>query len=291
MARLAVFQGIISITFRLISEFMGRENPIVMQLEHKDRYRARLPLAIFLLIAFLGCGNTRWKVAETPDLLIYYRPGSYAEKHIEQAKTDYEASFQLAEQFLPRVKKTPKVKVYLYDELKDKGYARVQEREVHYRYGEVFRLTSVHELLHIFLYEINPSAPIRLEEGICRINEGKRKKFKGQVYDIKYYQLVKLTSPDRWKAGEAFADEYKDDDQGNIAAAFALFAIKELGEKRFWAFYEQVREDNWRPLLEQYFGKKEAMIDQDLKAFIQAIPDPPEAFKFKFSPATAHLHQ
>ena len=262
-----------------------------MRLGNKKIYRAiRLPM-LFLLIGLLGCGAARWKVEETPDLLIYYRPGSYAEQHIAQARSDYEHSFQLAAQLLPTVKRTPKIKVYLYDNLKNKGFSKVKEREVHYRYGEVFRLTSSHEFLHILLYELNPKAPLRVEEGVCRINEGKRKKFKGQFYEIMYYQLVKLTSPDRWNVQEVFRDAYDNDDEGNIAAAFILFAIRELGEQRFWPFYEQLREDNWRPLLEQTFGKDVPAINRDFAAFVNTIPDPPEAFKYKYSAATAHLHQ
>ncbi len=255
-----------------------------------SKYAILLP-AVFLLSCVGGCDLPRWKVAETQDLLIYYKPGSYAEKHLSEAEADYEGSFQLAEQFMPALKKTPKVKVYLYDTLKNKGFSRVRDREVHYRYGEVFRLTSAHEFLHIFLYELNPKAPIRIEEGACRIQEGKRKKFKGKIYQIMYYQLVKLSPPDRWTLQEAFRNEYKNDDEGNIAAAFVLFAMKELGPRQFWSFYEQLEPDNWQPLVKKFFGKDAETINKDFAVFVQNIPDPPEAFRYKYSPATAYLHQ
>ncbi len=232
-----------------------------------------------------------WKTAETQHLVLYYRPFSYAEKNLSQAISSYENSFLLAEQFLPKINKIPKVKVYLHGHLKNKGYAKAAEREVHFRYDEVFRLTSVHEFLHIFLYELNSKVPLRFEEGVCRIKEGKSKKFKGQVYQIIYYQLVKLTSPDRWIVEEVFQDHYKDDDEGNIAAAFALFAMKSLGEKTFWSFYQELDKKNWEQLLTKYFGKSLADINIEFKNFVNKIPDPPEAFKYKFSPKTAHLHE
>jgi len=217
-----------------------------MKLNQFNKYRIKLWTFGLFLVLLSGCGTNNWKVAETPNLSIYYKPGSYAEKNLTTVKRVYEESFRLAEQFLPKINRTPKVKVYLYEKLKNKGYSKVKEREVHFRYGEIFRLTSVHEFLHIFLYELNPEVPLRFEEGVCRIKEGKRKKFKGNVYQILYYQLVKLTSPDRWTVKEVFQNRYKDDNEGNISAAFAVFALQELGKQQFWAFYQQLDQDNWQ---------------------------------------------
>jgi len=243
------------------------------------------------LVLMAGCGIQHWELEETPNLSIYYKPGSYAARNLAAAKKAYENSFAVAEQFLPRINKLPKVKVYLYDTLKAKGFSKVKEREVHYRYSEEFRLTSVHEFLHIFLYELNPKAPLRVEEGLCRIKEGKAKKFKGQHYHIMYYQLVKLTPPERWKLDEVFQDHYQDDDEGNIAAAFVLFALQRLGEKRFWAFYKELDKTNGQALLKKYFAKDLTDVEREFAVFVRAIPDPPEAFKYKFSPETAYLHQ
>src|SRR5262245_2023901 len=244
-----------------------------------------------LLILTTGCDMQNWKTEETNNLDIYYKPGSYAEQNLEAAKKAYENSFAVAEQFLPTINKLPKVKVFLYDTLKAKGFSKVKEREVHYRYSEEFRLTSVHEFLHIFLYELNPNVPLRFEEGVCRIREGKAKKFKGQHYHIMYYQLVKLTPPERWKVDEVFQDNYQDDDEGNIAAAFALFATRRIGEERFWKFYRELDKTNYKVQLKKYFGKDPAALDPEFATFIHAIPDPPEAFRYKFSPETAELHR
>ncbi|MCB9757971.1 MAG: hypothetical protein H6753_06090 [Candidatus Omnitrophica bacterium] len=256
-----------------------------------NKYRTVLWLSGAMIVALFVLFQNIWKVSETQNLKIYYRPFSYAEKHLAQAQTSYENSFVAAEQFLSKINKTPKVKVYLYDNLKNKGFAKVEKREVHFRYGKVFRLTSVHEFLHIFLYELNPNVPLRFEEGVCRIREGKSKKFKGQIYQILYYQLVKLTSSDRWVVEEVFQNKYKDDDEGNIAAAFALFAMQSLGEKTFWTMYQELDQKNWQQLLGKYFGKSIDAINVEFNHYVNQIPDPPEAFKYKFSPKTAYLHQ
>lgn len=241
------------------------------------------------MVVMSGCSMNNWEVTETQNLSIYYKKGSYAHKNIQEAKRIYENSFTVAEHFLPSINKYPKIKVFLYENLKTKGFSKVKDREVHYRYSEEFRLTSVHEMLHVFLYELNPQAPLRVEEGICRIKEGKRKKFKGQYYQIMYYQLVKFVAEERWTLDEVFQDKYKDDDEGNIAAAFVMYAINELGEKGFWDFYQELDKDNWKEKLKKYFGKDVSVIDQEFKAYVKIIPDPPEAFKFKFSKKTAHL--
>ena len=255
------------------------------------KYKIEVWSSGLFLILLSGCGMNNWKIEETPNLSIYYKSGSYAEKNLATAKRVYENSFQLAEQFLPKINKWPKVKIYLYDKLKNKGYSKVTEREVHYRYSEEFRLTSMHEFLHIFLHELNPNAPLRLEEGVCRLKEGKRKKFKGQFYQIMYYQLVKFVPKERWTVEEIFQDHYKNDDEGNIAAAFIVFALQKLKESQFWSFYQQLSKDNWKVMLKQYFKKDIAVIDQEFMAFVHTITDPPEAFKHKYSPKTAHLHK
>ncbi|HBG62595.1 MAG: hypothetical protein A2Y03_00250 [Omnitrophica WOR_2 bacterium GWF2_38_59] len=243
------------------------------------------------IVVMSGCSMNNWEVAETQNLSIYYKKGSYADRNIEEAKRIYEYSFNVAEQYLPRINKVPKLKVFLYEKLRNKGFSRVNDREVHYRFSEEFRLTSVHEMMHVFLYELNPDAPLRVEEGICRIKEGKRKRFKGNDYQIMYYQLVKLVSEERWSLNEVFQDKYKDDDEGNIAAAFIMYATNKLGEPKFWEFYQELDKDNWAGLLKKYFGQDIPVIDQEFKAYVKTIPDPPEAFKFKFSRKTAHLHK
>ena len=245
-----------------------------------------------ILIVFLsGCSNNNWKVFESTDYDIYYKAGTYAEAHLEDARRSYDNSMKLAEHVLPRINKRPKVKVYLHEGLKHKGYAKVKEREVHFRYDAEFRLTSVHEFLHIFLYEINPNVPVRFEEGYCRIRERKRKRFAGKDHDILYYQLIKFSDPARWTIHDVFKDDYNSDDDGNIAAAFVVYMITSIGEQKFWDFYEQLDKKNWRELCERYFGKPVAQIDQGFKAFVQTIPDPPEAFKHKYSPQNKHLHK
>lgn len=244
--------------------------------ENKDR-----PITCLLCLLFFlsGCGLNPWKVAETPHLSIYYKSGSYAEKHLEQAKIEYENSFQLATQLVPRIKTAPKVKVYLYDELKSKGFAYVTKYEVHYLYGEAFRLTSLHEFLHVFLYEINPKAPLRLDEGICRVWEERRKQFNGTDHQVPLYQLAKLAPQDLWTVHEVFQNKYKNDVEGNVAAAFVFYAMQELGEQSFWAFYREFNQHNWQAVVVKYFGKSLEMIDQEFKSFVQNIPDPPEAFR------------
>jgi hypothetical protein len=257
----------------------------------KNHFGRQLRVFMVCLVFLAGCGFSGWKTAETKNLTIYYKPGSYAEQHLSEAKQVYEGSFLAAEQFLPKINKEPKLKVYLYDLLESKGYSLPSKREVHYRYTAEFRLTSVHEMMHIFLFELNPNAPLRLEEGLCRLQEGKRKKFQGQYYEIKYFQLVKLTPENQWTLDEVFQDRYENDDQGNIAAAFIVFAFKELGEEKFWSFYEQVNMKNCDTRLTQYFAKDRPTIEREFKAFVNTIPDPPDAFRYKYSPETAHLHQ
>ncbi|MBU0467964.1 MAG: hypothetical protein KKD07_10600 [Candidatus Omnitrophica bacterium] len=243
------------------------------------------------MVVMSGCSMNNWEVTETQNLSIHYKKGSYADRNIQEAKRVYENSFMVAEQFLPSINKYPKVKVFLYEKLKNKGFSKVKDREVHYRYSEEFRLTSVHEMLHVFLYELNSQAPLRVEEGVCRIKEGKRKKFKGQYYQIMYYQLVKLVPEERWTLDEVFQDKYKDDDEGNIAAAFMMYAINKIGEKRFWDFYQGLDKNNWQAMLKQCFGQEASVIDKEFKAFVKTIPDPPEAFKYKYSKKTAYLHK
>jgi len=243
------------------------------------------------LLIQAGCGFHPWKKVETRHLVIHYKPGTYAEQNLQEAKKVYEHSFISAEQFLPRINKTAKLNIFLHENLKAKGYSNVDKREVHYRYSEEFRLTSKHEMLHVFLYELNPNAPLRLEEGVCRLSERKRKKFKGQFYDIRYYQLVKFVSEERWKLAEVFVNQYKDDDEGNIAAAFTAYSMNKMGPEKFWAFYQKLDKENWREHLRLAFGLPLEQIDREFKLYVQKIPDPPEAFKVKFSPKTAHLHQ
>ena len=174
---------------------------------------------------------------------------------------------------------------------KAKVFLGLKKREVHYRFSEDFRLTSAHEFLHIFLYELNPNVPLRLEEGVCRINEGKRKNFKGKDYQIMYYQLVKFVPEERWGVQEVFLDYYTGDNEGNVAAAFVLYAMEELGIEKFWDFYLELNKENWKVMLKKHFRKDLATIEGEFQAFVRTIPDPPEAFNFKNSPESEPRHK
>ncbi len=262
-----------------------------MHIKVKMTQRKRV-WSIGLILVFLsGCSKAGWKVEEAEDFDLYYKPGTYAEAHLDDALKSYTNAMKLVEHVLPAINKTPKVKVYLHEGLKHKGYAKVEKREVHFRYDADFRLTSSHEFLHIFLYELNPHVPIRFEEGYCRIRERKRKRFQGQDHDILYYQLVKFVDPSRWTIEEVFHDNYKDDDDGNIAAAYVVYMMTTLGEPRFWQFYRGLDKRNWRALTERYFGQDLKTVDQGFKAFVQSIPNPPDAFRHKYSAENEHLHK
>lgn len=232
-------------------------------------------LPIILLAVLWGCGKAGWQSVETDQLILHYRAGSYAERNLEQAVAVYEDSLQAARRLLPQVRLKGKVKVYLHDHLDKLGFTLADRREVHFRYDEEFRLTSMHEFLHIFLHRLNPKAPLRFEEGVCRMHEARTVRDGNRRVQVPLVQLGKRAAPETWRLTEIFQDFYDTDDQGNLAAAFAAFAMQEHGEERFWTFYGDLRKDVWQKPLEVYFGQDAPTIESRFVAYMERIPNPP----------------
>ena len=241
------------------------------------RLRVRLvllPLGIFLLC---GCGNGGWQSVETDRLIIHYKKDSFAEKNLAEVVADYEDSIRAAERLLPQVRLEGKVKVYLHEHLEKLGYARAAAREVHFRYDREFRLTSMHEFLHIFLHRLNPQVPLRFDEGVCRVHEVRTVRAGSGAVQVPLVQLGKRAAPSMWRLDQIFLDHYSSDEEGNLAAAFVAFAMQEHGEGPFWNFYGSLRKREWRPAIENYFGQDIHTVEARFVNFMKRIPDPPGA--------------
>jgi len=220
-----------------------------------------------------------WKEYKSGGLVFYYQPGSYAEQHIKEAAKDFNKAFMYAKGFVPLLKSPPRISVYLHDDLPLYGFADIEHKSVHCIYSKDFQLISHHEMLHILLKEVNPYAPERFEEGVCRFQEERSIQGEdGKLYLAPLYQLGKWYAKENWKTGEVFEDFYEGDIQGNFAASFVFFCFKSLGKEKFWQFYKDLNKTNYKVVLEKYFGMSQDGIDLDFSAFMQKIPDPPTVF-------------
>lgn len=232
----------------------------------------------FLMVAltvFTGCGQNGWRSTETDHLILYFQPDSFAERALDQAVTEYEDSYQAARRLLPQVELEGKIKVYLHEGLGRMGFTRAAVREVHFRYDAQFRLTSMHEFLHVLLYQFNRRAPLRFEEGVCRVHEVRSVRDGDRTVPVPLVRLAKRMPAELWRVKEVFRDAYETDGEGNLAAAFAAFAIQEHGMDRFWEFYAQLREGAWQKPLEEYFDSDLASVEKRFIGYMNRLPDPP----------------
>ncbi len=227
------------------------------------------------VLLLTGCGNSGWQRTETEHLILHYKSGSFGERNLNQAIREYEDSYMAARRLLPQVRHNGKIKVYLHEGLDRMGFTRAASREVHFRYDAEFRLTSMHEFLHIFLKKLNPDAPLRFEEGVCRVHEIRGVRDGNRIVQVPLVQLAKRASPDTWRLSEVFKDDYETDNEGNLAAAFAAFAMQEHSEVKFWNFYADLQRGDWLKPLEEYFGQDAQVIENRFVSFMKRIPDPP----------------
>ncbi len=231
-------------------------------------------------LLLLGCASApvpesaHWLTTETAHLVLHYQPGSYAAKNIKRAAAEYERSHQYAVQSLPFVNTQTKLDVYLHDSLTAAGHANRNNRSSHYVYSRLFRLTSPHEMLHHFLYELNPQVPLRVEEGLCRF-------FESRVVlgnSVRLYELARLTPQRSWNVYEVFQDHYQTDGEGNVSAAFSAFLVQVLGPNQFWSFYENLDKTRWEAQLQRALSKSTAEINRDFQDFILGLKQPPAIF-------------
>ena len=219
--------------------------------------------------------SASWLVKETPNLILHYQPRSYAARNLNKAAAEYERSYRQAASIIPIDKTKPKLDVYLHDSLKAAGHANRNNRSSHYVYARRFQLTSAHEMMHHFLYEMNPNVPIRVEEGVCRL-------FEDRVIltsRVKLFQLAKAAPRRLLDVREVFKDGYKTDIEGNVAAAFAQFFVTKLGWQKFWAFYRRLDKRQWEVQLQRAFGKNIAAINRDFVIFVRGLKSPPAVFR------------
>ena len=240
-------------------------------------------LCSFFILVLAACSSapiltedsTAWLTKETPNLILHYQPRSYAASRINIAAAEYERSYRQAVSIIPVDKTKPKLDVYLHDSLKAAGHANRNNRSSHYVYSRRFQLTSAHEMMHLFLYEMNSNVPIRLEEGTCRLFES-RVMFTSRV---RLFQLAKLAPPRSWDVREVFKDGYRTDAEGNVAAAFAQFFISTRGWQQYWAFYRTLDKRTWEAQLQRAFGQNTAAINRDFKVFIRGMKSPSALFR------------
>lgn len=243
-------------------------------------FKISLPLFILFLA---GCAaapiltedSTAWLTKETPNLILHYQPRSYAASRIDRAAAEYERSYRQAVSIIPVDKSKPKLDVYLHDSLKAAGHANRNNRSSHYVYARRFQLTSAHEMMHHFLYEMNPNVPLRLEEGTCRLFESRVM----LTQRVRLFQLAKFAHPRSWDVREVFKDGYRTDEEGNVAAAFAQFFVSTLGWERYWTFYRSLDKRQWERQLQLTFGKNTAAINRDFQNFIRGMKSPSALFR------------
>ncbi len=230
-------------------------------------------LFVFLVIGAV-CFNLRdhllWKKQQLQNFTIYYKPDSYAQNHLQEAMNLYEKSYQHAFAFVPE-SKHKNIKLYLYDELELLGFSRYDDQSVHYVFSEKFQLISSHEFMHLFLKDFNPKAPVRLEEGLCRVNEARSHAVNGEVKVIPLYVMGKLSPQIQWHLQYVFLDHYQNDQEGNLAAAFVNFYLDSWGQASFWSFYRDVTMDNWQALLEKRTQVSIEKIDNDFADFVSQL--------------------
>ncbi len=236
-------------------------------------------IQIFCTIFFsclLGCSGS-WKQYETPHLKIYYQKGSYAEKNLQQAATVYEENYRSIFEIAPVRERREKLALYLHEKYDAWGRSYPDRGELHYVFSEQRRLTSSHEMMHVFLHELNPHAPDALEEGVCRFYEARAIMVDGKRQNVPLYVLA-TRIPSKGRGVEAvFKQSYQSDNEGNLAAAFVAFYVAQKPDgalnrnSSFWMFYRKVKVQNWRETLEQEFGKGIQEIDADFQKFIAGL--------------------
>lgn len=236
-------------------------------------------LVIFLLF---GCASkpspvpasAPWLTQETTHLILHYQPGSFAAANLQKAISAYESSYRYAVKVLPFVNNRAKLDVYLHDSLSAAGHANRENRSSHYVYSKRFTLTSPHEMMHHFLYEMNPNVPLRFEEGVARLFEV-RTTLTGRKH---LFQLARLSPQHLLDVREVFKDDYKTDVEGNVAAAFSAFLVDKMGWQAFWKFYNGLDKTRWGLQLEAIFKEDMSAINQEFRTFVRGLNNPPALF-------------
>ncbi|MBI4245283.1 MAG: hypothetical protein HY606_14430 [Planctomycetes bacterium] len=227
-----------------------------------------------------GDSEEDWLTVETKHLYIHYKKGTHAEENIKTAENEYENTYEWIKKTVPFKLSSKKIHCYLHEKLDKWGYAERAKRSVHYVYSKDMKLTSGHEMMHIYLSEFNEDMPQRFEEGLCRSYEVRSKRGKdGKIYSCELYRLSKLMPLKKLTTKEVFSDWYETDGEGNTAAAYVYFLKNLIGEKKFWEFYEKVDKDNFETKLRDFTNLTSAELDKKFATFINGLKDPPEAFK------------
>ncbi len=228
-----------------------------------------------LLLLAPACAVGRWEETQTEHLTIHYRPGSHAERHLDEVRRDFEAAYLAVFDQVPFVPEDPAYDVYLHEYPSNFGWSNLVLRRVHYRYDAESQLTSPHEFIHIVLHDLNPDAPGRLDEGICRVREARTITANGETQVCELYRLAWNAPADVWDLDAIFARGYSGDDEGNTAAACVKWLQAELGEDAFWELYLELDRSNYRELLEERAGRSWAELKRAFLAFRDALEPPP----------------
>ncbi|MBI4833333.1 MAG: hypothetical protein HY811_00735 [Planctomycetes bacterium] len=263
-----------------------------------------LILILFAVILCAGCSpaifyetssliNSEWLIKETEHLTIHYKPDSYAQTDIKNAVESYENSYQAAKDKFREIGFSDvknKINLYLVEKFNSKGAdkngnnpisgcALMGKRTVFYQYSQAVRDDSAHEIIHLFLYDINPKAPYGFQEGICRFYETRAIPDKnGEPYSCKPFRLAKLEPPDDWKAANIFVNNYTYA-SGNIAAAFVSFLMERLGERELYEFYRALNgKKNYKQLIQAKLNIAPDDINKLFVEYGETLENPPQIF-------------
>lgn len=212
-----------------------------------------------------------WKSVETKHFTLYYRTNTHAARRIREAAQQFDQIYEQEASFAPAVTLPRKPKLYLHEQLSLWGYAEIERLTLHSIYNEDQQLVSGHELMHLFLDRINPDAPMRYEEGICRMFEAREVPYRGRTYLVSLYKLARLTAPAGWTIRNVFQPAYNTDDEGNLAAAFAMMTLQRFGRDKFWQFHRELTETNWPEVLSRFYGQSLDEIDRDFHDFVAGL--------------------
>lgn len=216
--------------------------------------------------ALWGCQNPAWRLAETEHLRIHYRPGSVAAQELSRVKQIYERTYVAARQFLPADVTPPRLDIYLYDELTERGYADPERLTVHLMYGPRYRLTSVHEFLVVMFVPLHPDVPPGIAQGLYQSQSKLRRAMQRRLED-------RTEDPARrWPPVADIARLVKNPPAGTeetvLAGALVRFLLAELGETEFWNWYRETTTENWEQTLTRYLDRDISTTATDLRRYI-----------------------
>jgi len=253
-------------------------------LEFKDLAFVRVLLGLTILICLsVSCRENKWLKKETAHFIVYYKPESYAARNIERACHECELNYSKMRKDIPIETKGEftKIRLFLHEQQQENklGWAHPKRREIHHMYSQTERISSAHEMMHVYLRDINPNVPLRFEEGVCRYFEKQRITLDSETASCQFYRLAKLEPQSTLSMREVFSQTYETKGQACVAAAFVSFLMKRLGSEKFWDVYTNLTGKNYNYLLQRELNMKDKQINAEFRKYVASLKDPPALFK------------